>query len=376
MEPAAESVVQGGSGTTSRRLARRLLLMPSRRTLRVILLLRGAVFAAIEHDVFTLAQATAYSAIVALFPALIVAAAVVGMLPDTLPLRAQMAMFFDRVLPSNVAPLLDAYFSVSQQSPQTARALLSALVVSLAGAASVMATLMEGFRRAHELPELAGSFWPRRLRAVALVPLSLLPMAAASLLVVFGHVVSSWMAGAMFQDLRGVFLVITVLLRWAVALAGSVTILALIYHLGTDPAKRLELRLEPMIRETLRQPLWLLRREWTWRASLPGAALATLLWFVSTLLFGLYVTRFANYSRVYGSLGAAIALLVWLYLIAVSVLIGAEFNAQLAVERRSVAQGGAKITGHPRELLAALRGRPWREGLGASSGQTGRMSDG
>jgi uncharacterized BrkB/YihY/UPF0761 family membrane protein len=51
------------------------------------------------------------------------------------------------------------------------------------------------------------------------------------------------------------------------------------------------------------------------------------------LLFGWYVTRFANYSEVYGSLGAGIALLFWLYIISLSVLCGAEFNAQLDTER-------------------------------------------
>ncbi len=58
------------------------------------------------------------------------------------------------------------------------------------------------------------------------------------------------------------------------------------------------------------------------------------MWFITTLLFGLYVTRFANYSQVYGSLGAAIALMFWLYIIALSVLCGAEFNAQLGAARR------------------------------------------
>jgi membrane protein len=52
------------------------------------------------------------------------------------------------------------------------------------------------------------------------------------------------------------------------------------------------------------------------------------MWFLTTLAFGWYVTRFANYSQVYGSLGAGIALLFWLYIISLSVLCGAEFNAQ------------------------------------------------
>ena len=61
---------------------------------------------------------------------------------------------------------------------------------------------------------------------------------------------------------------------------------------------------------------------------MPGAIVSTAMWFPSTLIFGWYVTRFANYSQVYGSLGAGIALLFWLYIISLSVLCGAEFNSE------------------------------------------------
>ena len=64
------------------------------------------------------------------------------------------------------------------------------------------------------------------------------------------------------------------------------------------------------------------------KAVLPGAVLATLLWFPATMLFGWYVTNYATYTAVYGSLSAAIALLVWLYIVSVIVLLGAELNAQ------------------------------------------------
>ena len=285
--------------------------------------LRRAALAALEHDALTVAQAIAYSAMVALFPALIVAAAVVGMLPAAFPVRLQLALFFARIVPSDVLPLLEGYFSVTQRS-QTASALLGSVVVSLAGAANVMTILMEGFRRAHNLPVVRGGFLRRRGRALALVPLSLVPMAAASALVVFGNLLARWLAGALPSALQGPFLVLALLLRWAVALAGSTGILAVIYHLGTDPSAEIRKRLEPWVRA----PWNLLRHQWSWRASLPGAALATALWFVATLVFGFYVTRFANYSRVYGSLGAGIALMIWLYIIALCVLIGSEFNAQ------------------------------------------------
>jgi membrane protein len=297
--------------------------------------LHRAAMSAVDHDALNLAQATAYSGMFALFPALIVAAAIISLLPDFTPFRLQMAIFFDRVLPSNVSPLLEAYFTQSDHSVHTAKILVSSVFVSLTGAVGMMATLMEGFRRAHKLPLLATNFWPTRLRALILVPLSLLPMAAASALVVFGHLLTQYLVNNMAPTLRDTVYVLAFLIRWTVALAGSVGILAVIYHLGTDLTRGMSERLGPLVPDFRGGRPWdILRRDWSWYASLPGATVATFLWFLSTLLFGLYVTRFANYSQVYGSLGAAVALMFWLYLIALSVLIGAEFNAQLTVKHR------------------------------------------
>ena len=53
------------------------------------------------------------------------------------------------------------------------------------------------------------------------------------------------------------------------------------------------------------------------------------MWLIATALFGWYLQHYADYSVIYGSLGAAIALLVWLYIVSVIILIGAEFNAML-----------------------------------------------
>ena len=320
------------AAATGNGLWEQVCLMPAQRTWAFLALIRRSAMAALEHDALTVAQAVAYSAMLALFPALIVVAAVVGMLPETLPMRTQLGVFFARILPSDVLPLLEGYFSVSHHS-QTAGALLGSLVVSLAGAGNVMTMLMEGFRRAHDLPRVPGNLLGRRVRALILVPLSLVPMAAASALVVFGNLFARWLAAAVPSALQQPFLVLALVLRWAVALAGSTGILAVIYHLGTDPSMAMRQRLEPWIRA----PWNLLRHQWSWRASLPGATLATGLWFVATLCFGFYVTRFANYSRVYGSLGAGIALMIWLYLIAFCVLIGSEFNAERARLRRTTA---------------------------------------
>ena len=274
-----------------------------RRFLRLLRILHGALVRAGRHDCLNLAQSTAYSAMVSLFPALIVAAAVVSLLPDNTPLRFQLSTFFDRILPPDVSPLLQSYFVDAPHSTRSAHALVVAFIVSLTGASSVLATLMEGVRRANNLPPDCWTFLQRRLRAFLLVPLSLVPFALSSIIVVFGQFITEWLAVHIIPSARTPIYAIALFIRWGIALIGSIGIVGLIYHMGT-----------PM--------------QQSWKRVLPGAVLSTALWFLTTLAFGWYVTRFANYSQVYGSLGAGIALLFWLYIISLSVLFGAEFNSE------------------------------------------------
>ena len=273
-----------------------------RRLLRLPRILHGAALRAGRHDCLNLAQSTAYSAMASLFPALIVAAAIVSLLPDNAPLRDQLSIFFDRILPPDVSPLLQSYF-VETHSDRSTHALIAAFLVSLFGASSVIATLMEGVRRANDLPVNCWTFLQRRTRALLLIPLSLLPFVVATMLVVFGQFITDWFAVHIFPEVQTSIYAISLIVRWVVAFTGSVGIIGLIYHLGS-PMKQ------------------------SWMRVLPGAFLSTAMWFLTTLAFGWYVTRFANYSQVYGSLGAGIALLFWLYIISLCVLYGAEFNAE------------------------------------------------
>ena len=189
-----------------------------RRLLRFPRILHGALLRASKHDCLNLAQSTAYSAIVSLFPALIVAAAVVSMMPDTAPLRFQLSAFFDRILPPDVSPLLEGYFVDSPHSTRSSHAIVAAVVVSLVGASSVLATLMEGVRRANDLPENCWTFWQRRLRALLLVPLSLVPFVLATTLVVFGQFFTAWLSQHLIPSALIPFYTAALLVRWAVAL--------------------------------------------------------------------------------------------------------------------------------------------------------------
>lgn len=275
--------------------------------LRWIHSLRRAFLAAAAHDCFNIAQATAYSAIVSLFPALIVSAALVGFIPYSSPLRAQLAGIFGRILPPDVLPLVRGYFAASPLNAHSRHVIFSAAFVSVLGASGVIATMMEGFRRAYNRPLHQWSFWHRRRISLMLVPMSLLPLTLISVLVISGHFITVWLWFHVTPEVRTTVLVLSLIIRWTVAVVSSVSVIAVIYYKGT--------------------PI-----EQSFRRTLPGAALATGLWFLTTLAFGWYVTRFANYTRVYGSLGAGIALLIWLYIIALSVLSGAEFNAQIHTE--------------------------------------------
>ena len=262
--------------------------------------LRLAARNGFHHDVFGTAKGCAYSAIFAVFPALIVTAAVIARLPDSSLFRQQFSLIFDRVLPPQVLGLLASYF---RHTSETSAGLpVGASIVSLTGASGVLLTLMEGFRRAYEVPQGTWGFWRRRLTSFLLVPISVLPLGLASVLVVFGHYIALWLYVLAPYHSRDIIYFTATAARWVIALAGTVSILSFIYHFGTPSSV-------------------------SWRRTLPGALFATLLWFASTLGFGWYVTHFANYSRVYGSLGAGIALLVWLYLASISVLLGSELNA-------------------------------------------------
>jgi membrane protein len=183
------------------------------------------------------------------------------------------------------------------------------LLFSVFAGLGVMLSLMEGFRRAYEKSRTDWSFWQKQLRALMLVPVVLVPLAAASLLLMFGHQIERWMIDWAGHELRHVVLFVWRMVRWTVSVTTAVTVLAALYHFGT-------------------------RQTENWRWVLPGALGATLMWFPATLAFGWYVTRLADYSRFYGSFGAGIATLVWLYLTCFSALLGAELNGVLCDGRR------------------------------------------
>jgi membrane protein len=268
--------------------------------------LRKAIWLALQHDVFNTAKAAAYSGMLMLFPTMIVVTALLALVPEGTTLMGEMRFTAEHFLPEDTMSLLLA--SIQTKRLASVQLLFSATGLSIFAALGMMLTLMEGFRRAYRLPRSEWGFWQKRIRALLLVPMVHVPLALATIVLVFGHQIEHWMIENSVHELRHAVLFFWRMVRWIIALLTSVTVLGALYHFGT---KRTE----------------------HWIRVMPGAIAATLVWFPATLAFGWYVMRVGNYSRFYGSFGAGIATLVWLYLTCLSALFGAELNGVLFMVR-------------------------------------------
>jgi membrane protein len=71
------------------------------------------------------------------------------------------------------------------------------------------------------------------------------------------------------------------------------------------------------------------RDEAQWRWVSPGAVVAAVMWVLGSVIFSIYTANFARYNETYGSLGAVVVLLLWLFLTALAVIIGAEINCEI-----------------------------------------------
>jgi membrane protein len=269
--------------------------------------IRRTLWLALDHDVFNTAKAAAYSGMLCFFPAVLVLTALLAQVPAGPSLVGELRGSLDEILPPGSMNLVQA--TLNARHLRSTQVVLSAASLAVFAGLGVMLSLMEGFRRAYHGRRDSWGFWQKRLRALALVPIVLLPLSLASLLLIFGHQIEDWIVVNAAHELRRIVIFFWRMLRWAVAVITGIVTLAALYHFGTQR-----------------------KEHWGW--VLPGAVAATLVWFPATLAFGWYVTRVADYSRFYGSFAAGIATLVWLYLTSFSALVGAELNGALYQSRQ------------------------------------------
>jgi len=261
--------------------------------------LRLAFWRAFEHDAFGVAKGAAFSAILTFFPSILVLASILSRSQRSEVFVREIFRAVGRILPEGTNTAVTQYLTGAK--PVQTRFLVWTSILTLWTASGVMISWMEGFRKAYQMPKVWGLI-KERLIAFELVVMAGVPMGFASFLVVSGNMIERWTMYHVGHELTPYILGLWTAMRWIIATLTSIAVIGLVYHHGVP-------RTQP------------------WHRVLPGSVVATLLWVFVTVLFGYYLRRFANYDVIYGSVGTAIALLIWLYLVSMVVLIGAEFNA-------------------------------------------------
>src|SRR5215813_3475823 len=267
---------------------------------RFLRLLRLALWRAFQHDAFAVAKASAYSSILTFFPALFVLGSVLATSVKGEAYLREISYALGRILPAGSATAI-AYLKGTHQ--HQVGLLVTTSLLTLWTASGVMISWMEGFRNAYQLPKTWGLL-KERLIAFSLVILAGIPMTFSTILVAFVSRIETRILFHIGHEFGPFILLMWTAIRWGIATLTSIAVIALIYHNAVP-------RTQP------------------WHSVLPGATLATGMWFGVTLLFGWYINNYADYSIIYGSLGVGIALLVWMYMISLIILVGAEFNAML-----------------------------------------------
>lgn len=165
---------------------------------------RQALWLALKHDVLNTAKAAAYSGMLMFFPALVVLTALVAKVPAGSTLLGEIRTTCEQFLPADTISLMQA--SMQTRRLHSSQLIFSATSLSVFGGLGLMLSLMDGFRRAYRLPRDQWGFWHRRLRALMLVPIVLVPLSLATLLLVFGHTIELWMIHNSDHELRHVVL--------------------------------------------------------------------------------------------------------------------------------------------------------------------------
>ena len=246
----------------------------------------------------TQTQAVAFNMFLAFSPTILV---VLGAVTGSAPFRQALQGIIERlrvVLPPGTFTILNSF--LSRHSTHPLQWILLGLGGTLLAGTQTMKLLMEGFRMVFRDTDRQNVF-TRHFRALALLITIVFPTILIVNLVVFGRQVRNWMLhiSSMPVLIRLVWSGLYIIASLLIALS----VLSVIYRVGRP----------------IRQP---------WPRIVPGAAIATVLWWIVRICLGFYL-RHVPYSLIYGGLAVTIGLMIWMQLTATIVLIGAAFNAEL-----------------------------------------------
>ncbi len=253
-----------------------------------------------------LAKEAAYSFILSFFPVLVAIIALFFIWGNATQSITEILTTLNRMIPSESYKIVENYIQ-SMKLDSSSKLFWFSLVGSIWGASGIMSTLQTAFNKIYQI-QSKRSFWKQQLMAIFLVFVTGVPLIISTIVTVFGEQLEKLLVQSYGLDFLWQYVWSWV--RWVIVLLTVFSMAILLYRVGTEKKQK-------------------------WRTVAPGAMLATILWLLATLLFNFYVQRFGSYNQVYGSLGAVIVLLIWMFITSYALLYGAEFNYQLQQKRDS-----------------------------------------
>lgn len=293
-----------------------------------------------EDNLSVVAAGVAFYGFVAVVPSLAVLIAVYALVADASDLAKQLA-WLSRVVPAEIMPMLEE--QITRIATDSTKAGISAAVgvlIALYSSSNATKAMIAGLNIAYDEEEKRGFFKLLVTSLAITFAFVLTAVVVVGLLAVLPAAIEHLGLSSVTERLVN-------WLRWPVLLALFVLGVGVVYRYG--PCRDAP--------------------QWKWLS--PGALLATVLWIAGSALFSLYVSKFGSYDKTYGSLGAVVVFLMWLYLSAYVILLGAEMNSEL--ERQTVkdtTEGPPKAIGQ-RDAYAADTVGASRVGKEKKSEKTG-----
>ena len=252
-----------------------------------------------DDGVTLMSAGVAFYALLALVPGLVALISIYGLLAEPSDVKDQVTSTLSAA-PVEVRELVTAQLEAIVESAggDAVVGVILGIVLALWSASSGVGHLVEAINRTYDEKETRGFL---RLKIISLA----LTVGSVLFIVVAFAVVALLPALLAKTGLGASGRVVVGLLRWVLLLGGMTVGLAVLYRYGPD------------------------RDEARWRWVSPGAVIAAATWVVGSVIFSIYTANFARYNETYGSLGAVVVLLLWLFLTALVVIIGAEINCEI-----------------------------------------------
>jgi membrane protein len=254
----------------------------------------------VRNHTMQMAAALSYYFVLSLFPALIFLSAVVAFLPVP-DLFGQTLSVMSRFLPPDSMGLVRRVLS-DVITPNRGTFLSFGILGTLWAASGGFSAAIEALNIAYDVRD-DRPFWKTRPLAVGLALVTGALLLVALSVMIVGPRFGEWLASKV--HLSGLFVFLWPYVHWSIAVGFTILAVEALYFWAPNVKQR-------------------------FLATLPGAILAVGCWIALSYLLGIYFRHFANFNKTYGTLGAAVALMIWLYWTGFAMLVGAELNSELA----------------------------------------------